>query len=177
MIAGALKLLAAKGLQRASFHEVTKATDTPRGSIYYHFPGGKSELVREALQYDVRLITTALDEVHSEKPSEFLDGMFDYWRNFLVDNECKLGCAIAAVAIAAEDDEQLEAARTAFDDLTAYMAGRLEAVGMEKADADCLARQAYAAMEGATVMIRASQDMKTYDDAIAGVLEVAKKFD
>ena len=50
MIEGALSLLAKQGLQATSFSEVLKLTKAPRGSIYHHFPGGKDQLVAEALR-------------------------------------------------------------------------------------------------------------------------------
>ena len=50
MIEGALSLLAKQGLQATSFSEVLKLTGAPRGSIYHHFPGGKDQLVAEALK-------------------------------------------------------------------------------------------------------------------------------
>ncbi|MFM9150088.1 MAG: TetR/AcrR family transcriptional regulator, partial [Solirubrobacterales bacterium] len=49
MIGGAASLLSQRGLQGTSFSEVLELTDTPRGSIYHHFPGGKDELVAEAI--------------------------------------------------------------------------------------------------------------------------------
>src|SRR5271154_6350078 len=49
MVKGAARLLATKGVEGTSFAEVLDATGTPRGSIYHHFPGGKSELVHAAL--------------------------------------------------------------------------------------------------------------------------------
>src|SRR5580658_10459280 len=49
MVKGAAGLLATKGVEGTSFAEVLAATGAPRGSIYHHFPGGKSELVHAAL--------------------------------------------------------------------------------------------------------------------------------
>ena len=56
MVAGASQLLATKGLQATSFGEVIELTDTPRGSIYHHFPGGKDELVLAALRQVADLV-------------------------------------------------------------------------------------------------------------------------
>ena len=73
MISGALDLLARRGLQATSFAEVTQATQTPRGSIYHHFPGGKQQLVEiaKALAKEVKLLildepTAALNEDDSQ---------------------------------------------------------------------------------------------------------------
>ena len=44
-----MRLLATKGVEGTSFAEVLEATDSPRGSVYHHFPGGKPELLHAAL--------------------------------------------------------------------------------------------------------------------------------
>ncbi len=49
MVEGAVRLLATKGVEGTSFAEVLEATDSPRGSVYHHFPGGKPELLHAAL--------------------------------------------------------------------------------------------------------------------------------
>ena len=49
MVEGAARLLATKGVEGTSFAGVLAATDSPRGSVYHHFPGGKPELLHAAL--------------------------------------------------------------------------------------------------------------------------------
>ena len=49
MVAGAARLLASRGLQATSFSEVLELTASPRGSVYHHFPQGKEQLVKAAL--------------------------------------------------------------------------------------------------------------------------------
>ena len=66
MVKGAAGLLATKGVEGTSFAEVLAATDAPRGSIYHHFPGGKSELVHAALDL---VSTRALAVMESKRGS------------------------------------------------------------------------------------------------------------
>lgn len=172
MIEGALKLLAEKGLQRASFHEVTQATGTPRGSIYYHFPGGKSEMVSEALARDLREVTDASDKIAADSPVEFVEKLFAYWRSFIVELNCQIGCAAAAVVIAAEDDEQKDAARTTLAGFVEIVHKRLVDFGMDETDAKRRARAVIAALEGGLLLARAEADPNALDDAC----EMAKTF-
>ena len=51
MVAGAARLLAVRGLEGTSFAEVLAATGAPRGSTYHPFPGGKRELVSDAVEH------------------------------------------------------------------------------------------------------------------------------
>jgi TetR/AcrR family transcriptional regulator, lmrAB and yxaGH operons repressor len=50
MLAGALVLLRERGYSGTSFSELIESTGAPRGSIYHHFPGGKQQLAREAIE-------------------------------------------------------------------------------------------------------------------------------
>ena len=44
MISSAAALIGAHGLSGTSFSDVLADSGAPRGSIYYHFPGGKKQL-------------------------------------------------------------------------------------------------------------------------------------
>ena len=60
MVEGAMALLARRGLHATSFSEVLAATGAPRGSLYHHFPGGKDQLVAEAVD---RIVAAVRDRV------------------------------------------------------------------------------------------------------------------
>jgi len=45
-----LLLLRRQGLAATGMNEIVRDSRAPRGSIYHHFPGGKDELVIEALR-------------------------------------------------------------------------------------------------------------------------------
>jgi AcrR family transcriptional regulator len=49
MIAGAADLVGRLGVNATSMREVVRYTETPRGSIAFHFPGGKVELVQDPI--------------------------------------------------------------------------------------------------------------------------------
>ena len=66
MIEKAVVLLARKGLQGASFSEVLEASGAPRGSLYHHFPGGKSELVLAGMNEAVRRALIALEALKGQ---------------------------------------------------------------------------------------------------------------
>ena len=105
MIAGALDLLSRRGLQSTSFAEVTQATHTPRGSIYHHFPGGKQELVLEALDANARDFVTHVEQVPRQTPEEFAATLVTHLRHYIVESNYSAGCAAAAVTVAAENEE------------------------------------------------------------------------
>ena len=49
MIETTARLVQAKGYHGTSLNEILKKSDAPRGSLYFHFPGGKKTLVLEAM--------------------------------------------------------------------------------------------------------------------------------
>src|SRR4029077_13788935 len=49
MIHAAAELFRQRGYHATTFSDVVRDSGAPRGSTYYHFPGGKAELAREAI--------------------------------------------------------------------------------------------------------------------------------
>src|ERR1700761_9008276 len=48
-LAAAAKLFRRQGYHGTALHDVLEAGGAPRGSLYFHFPGGKEEIGVEAL--------------------------------------------------------------------------------------------------------------------------------
>ena len=97
MVAGASQLLATKGLQATSFSEVIELTDTPRGSIYHHFPGGKDELLLAALRQSRALMIGCIDSAEGQDAATVLAAVITGWRTLLVSHQFAMGCAVTAV--------------------------------------------------------------------------------
>src|SRR5256885_3490363 len=75
MIQSALILMGERGIEATSFSQVIEHSGAPRGSIYHHFPGGKSQLVEEATRYAgdtvAKLLGQAVEE--AEDPVAAID--------------------------------------------------------------------------------------------------------
>ena len=65
MIAAAETLMREQGLAGAAINPVVKLSRAPIGSVYHHFPGGKTQLASEALR------------IHGEKVRRLLVAAFD----------------------------------------------------------------------------------------------------
>src|ERR1700761_2050051 len=87
MVAGAAELLARKGVQGASFSEIIAATGTPRGSIYHHFPGGKEELLKAAIDYLALEALKPLDALEGSSAEIITRAFLDLWRSILMRSE------------------------------------------------------------------------------------------
>src|SRR5258708_15943330 len=69
MIEGAVRRLAINGVEGTSFADVLAATGAPRGSIYHHFPGGKTELLHAALHPASERALAATEATRGKPPA------------------------------------------------------------------------------------------------------------
>ncbi len=172
MVKGAAGLLATKGVEGTSFAEVLDATNSPRGSIYHHFPGGKSELVHAALDL-VSSRALAVMESRRGSPAEAIVKQFlDLWRQLLDSSDLTAGCAVIAVTVAGSDDDLLDHAGAIFRDWTAHLAGLLVAGGVAESSARPFAVMIIAATEGAVALCRAERSREPFDIVDKGLMQL-----
>ena len=69
-----------------------EASGAPRGSLYHHFPGGKNELVLDALAAASERVTQALNAAVGKPAPEVAEAFAD-WRNVLALTDFGAGCA------------------------------------------------------------------------------------
>ena len=164
MIQGAIGLLAERGVQGASFAVVTEATNTPRGSIYHHFPGGKNELIEEAVGSIGAFVTKLIDAVDVNSPAEVVDVFVESWRAVLVANKFNGNCAVANTTIGAADDDELRnASHRVFEKWCDALTSAFVRSGVDTTRATDLATVCIAATEGALILGRASRNDAVFD--------------
>src|ERR1700728_1769013 len=108
MVRGAAGLLATKGVEGTSFAEVLAATGSPRGSIYHHFPGGKSELLHAALDLVSTRALAVMEPMRGESAVQVIEQFLRLWRQLLDGSELTGGCAVIAVTVAGSDVDLLD---------------------------------------------------------------------
>ncbi|MBD2859522.1 TetR/AcrR family transcriptional regulator [Spongiibacter sp. KMU-158] len=113
--------------------EVVKYSQTPRGSVQHHFPGGKQQLIEDAMLASKDIVSQMLSAVVTEQGAKSgLQGFIDYWIHTLSQNEFEVGCPILAVTVEqyiSEDgtpntpvqDRFLDIAKTAFEEWQAQV--------------------------------------------------------
>ena len=172
MIAGAAQLLSTRGLEGTSFAELVEATGAPRGSIYHHFPGGKDELLVEAVRYVGGGVLRQLARRESPTPLETAQTFTAMWRRVLVGSDMAAGCAVAAAAIGtgAAGSAVFDAAAGVFRQWSDALAERFTAGGLDPVVASELAVTLVAGMEGALLLARAERSIAPFD-AVARRLE------
>ncbi|HYF24701.1 MAG TPA: TetR/AcrR family transcriptional regulator [Baekduia sp.] len=165
MIASAALLLREQGLTGTSFGDVIEHSGAPRGSIYHHFPGGKAQLVEEAVRFAGRYVERLIAQA-GDDPLEALRLFLATWRDTLQEGEFRAGCPVVAVAVEAQDEhpQLAEAAAAAFAAWQDALAGMLRRRGVDAAEARRLATMTVAAVEGAVVLCRAQRSTRPLDD-------------
>jgi AcrR family transcriptional regulator len=163
MVKGAAGLLATKGVEGTSFAEVLAVTDAPRGSIYHHFPGGKSELLHAALDLVSTRALAVMEGMRGRPAVEVVERFLGLWRQLLDGSELTGGCAVLAVTVAGSNVKLLDQAGAIFRDWTSQIAGLLVAGGVDEVPAKQLAVMIIAATEGAVALSRAERSREPFD--------------
>jgi TetR/AcrR family transcriptional regulator, lmrAB and yxaGH operons repressor len=163
MIEGAAVLLAKHGLQGTSFSEVLEYTGAPRGSVYHHFPGGKDQLVGEAVEFTGANVYSALQSKAGAPATEIADFFLALWRSVLTRSNFSAGCAVLAVTVAAEPGELADRAAGVFRRWREHLAALLEQGGLAPGDAARMSALLIASSEGAVVLSRAERSLEPFD--------------
>ena len=163
MVDGAIRLLAVDGLDGTSFAAVIEATGAPRGSVYHHFPGGKSELIHAALDLAGDRARTALEGARGRPAIDVVETFLDQWRQLLIRAKLRAGCSVMAVAAAPGDADLLEHSGRVFHAWSEHLSGLLEDGGLEADVAQSLSTLVIASTEGAIALCRAQRDRSAFE--------------
>lgn len=155
MVRTAAELFRAQGYHATGLNQVLSEGAAPKGSLYFHFPGGKEQLAVEAVALagnDLRDALTAVLDAQPD-PVKALSQALELLGEHLLDTDFRSGCPIATVALdAAADSEPI---RRACDEV--YASWR-EVIAEHLGDED-LATVALAAVEGALLLARTSRSL------------------
>jgi len=169
IVRSAALLFRERGVGATGMREIVAHAQAPRGSLQHYFPGGKQELVAEAMAWmaerAARPLRASLDVEPPPAPGDVVRGVVDRFREVLALTDFDGGCPIVAgVADAAWDGEVVAtAARDAFALWLDPLAHALRRGGIADDRADRLALMVISAVEGALVISRARRDESALD--------------
>ncbi len=171
LLNGARQLLAEKGYAGMELRDVAARGHAPRGSIYHHFPGGKTQLAREAAELEGTTIRDLIERSLEERGLKQTLTMFgEVFRRRVANHPERIGCPVAAAALARPEDAELAAAATAaFQSWERPIAAALRDEGVSPADADAFAGLVVSTVEGALLRARAAGSQEPLDSAIGGL--------
>ena len=162
MIDTAIDVLARDGYQGTSFSAVLAASGAPRGSIYYHFPGGKDQLVDAALHRQFNRVLGVLDRLAGLPADRVVDGFVGAWRRGLEATDLAVGCSLVAVTTSAPAQLR-ETAGVLFRRWREELARLFVQGGVPAPAAGAFAAEVLAATEGAVIIARAEHSLEALD--------------
>jgi AcrR family transcriptional regulator len=175
MVRGAAELIRRKGVSGTGMREIVIEAEAPRGSLQHYFPGGKEELVSDALLWagdvSARRVRRCLSALQPATPSALLTGIVEDWRRDLTSEQFSAGCPLAAAAAdtAATSEPLRRVLRRAFDNWLEPLSQGLAELGVPPERAENLAVVTIAALEGAIILARIRRDLAPFD-ALVGEL-------
>jgi TetR/AcrR family transcriptional repressor of lmrAB and yxaGH operons len=166
MIETTAGLVHRRGFHGTSLNEILLESDAPRGSLYYHFPGGKEELVLEATRQGVAMVTQLLKEnlTGSPGPAEGVRAFVEAAAHVLRDSGYVFGCPVAPIVLDSPESSALaEVCQEAFEEWERVLVKGLGSAGIERGHAESLATVIVCCLEGGLILARSRRDIAPLD--------------
>ncbi|GIH78093.1 TetR/AcrR family transcriptional regulator [Planobispora longispora] len=157
------ELVEAGGYFGAGLNQVIAVSGAPRGSLYFHFPEGKDQLVGESVRRAGHAVGAAMEDLAASGASaaEFAEGVLRRLGDRLEESGWRKGCPVATVALemAATSDALQRACHEVYTSWQAALRARLD----DREDADDLAVTVLAMIEGALLLAKAHRSREPLD--------------
>lgn len=172
MVFSAAQLLRHGGVAAVGMREVAAQAHAPRGSLQHYFPGGKEQVVNEAVawagQYAAGRVSRFLAGLNEPMPSALFAAMAQQWTDELTAAGELAGCPVAAAT--ADGAQTAESTRTATVEAFACwrrsVAEALTGMGVLPGRASTLATLMVSALEGAILIARAERSPNALATAV-----------
>jgi len=173
-IEGAERLFRTQGYAATGLTQILEVSGAPKGSFYFHFPGGKRQLAREVLEvYGARVLAgiRALAAKHGD-PAGFIRALCKAMAKEMEATGWTLGCAAQnlAIELAPGDREFADALAQTFAGWTSAITDAIRAAYPSRSVAARRATAILAALEGAKTLARTTRSATPFDAVIDMVL-------
>jgi TetR/AcrR family transcriptional regulator, lmrAB and yxaGH operons repressor len=177
MVKAGRQLMRERGYHATALSDVLELSGAPRGSVYFHFPGGKTQLAAEVAREYARdqadMIAHAAAE--SDSVAELISAYVTRARENLIRSDYTQGCTIAPLVLEGTTESGLlaSAVSAAFSLIAESLAFQFAFFGMDRARARELAEVVVSGVEGALVTARAFRSPAPFDSMLAVLLNHA----
>ncbi|HKC26673.1 MAG TPA: TetR/AcrR family transcriptional regulator [Jatrophihabitans sp.] len=164
MVFSAVQLIRREGVTSTSMRDVVEHARAPRGSLQHYFPGGKEQLVNEAVEWAARFASGRIDRflagMRRPTPSKLFSAMAGQWVEEFESAGFGAGCPLAAATIDCADStaSTRTAIASGFACWQRPVGQALIGLGVPARKAASLAVLMISALEGAILLARAQQD-------------------
>jgi AcrR family transcriptional regulator len=157
------KLLRRQGFDGTGLNEIVAASGAPKGSLYFHFPGGKESLAAAAMAREAQALREAIRALMQSREDvvEALEGLIDALAAGLERSGYQDGCPLATVTLerATRSPVLRYVAAAGFGSWLEQLERRLRDAGLAPEAAASKALALLAAIEGALLLARARRDL------------------
>ncbi|NBM15832.1 TetR family transcriptional regulator [Streptomyces sp. GC420] len=166
MVFSAAQLIRRDGVASTGMREVAAHARAPRGSLQHYFPGGKEQLVNEAVdwagRYAGKRVARFLAALPEPTPSGLFAEMVRQWTDEYGSEGFAGGCPVAAATVdcAETTASTREATAAAFTTWNRSVAGALSDMGVPEERTEALATLMISALEGAILIARTERDVR-----------------
>ncbi|MBL8558448.1 MAG: TetR/AcrR family transcriptional regulator [Hyphomonadaceae bacterium] len=171
MIEAATTLFRRRGYEGVGVAELLSFSGAPRGSLYFHFPGGKEQIAIEAVTRAGEAVRDGIRarSAITSSVEDYIETAFAGWAVNLEASDYENGCIIALVGLEAASASPAlkKAADDAFASWEVELAEMAMSKGLEREGAQTFATAFICAVEGAIMMARTRND--------TGALNAAKQ--
>ena len=161
-LAAAARLFRRQGFNGTALQDILAAGGAPRGSLYFHFPGGKEEIGEAALTMAGEATRQGIARAAeaSESAEAFVARIARRMASDLEESGFHDGCPIATTALetSAQSEALGLATRNIFRNWEGEIARGLQRFGIAAEDAEEMAEIMLAQLEGALLLARTYRD-------------------
>jgi TetR/AcrR family transcriptional repressor of lmrAB and yxaGH operons len=166
MVRSAGTLMRERGIHGVGLREIVVHSGGPRGSLGRYFPGGKTQLMTEAIDLVTAEMSDEVGEalVQAKTFPDAIGVLVAPWRRLLADHDFALGCPMAATVVDAADNDDL---RVHVNELLGQWHASVAALYVRFGDPPSVAEEQatvlLAAIEGALILARARRSTDPLD--------------
>ncbi|MFK3777649.1 TetR/AcrR family transcriptional regulator [Agrobacterium sp. NPDC089420] len=161
-----------RGYAGVGLSEILAETGLPKGSLYYHFPGGKEQLAAEATRWAGRKVAELID-VSFDGAASFAAGSVALCRaiaNLSREDGRIMGCPVLSIIQAGDEKPDLRRiGADVLNDWTSRIAAQAARLGRDDPQAD--AERLVIGLQGAWVVSLARQDVTPFETLERGMLQ------
>lgn len=155
------ELLELQGYHATGLNQIIKESGSPKGSLYYHFPGGKEELAIESINRVAAIVLNRIRE-NLAQIEDAAEAIYQFIVNVAANVELsgfKAGGPITTIALetASTNDRLREECQRIYSEWQAVFADKLRAGGISDDQAERTALLVIAALEGGIILCRTNR--------------------
>jgi TetR/AcrR family transcriptional regulator, lmrAB and yxaGH operons repressor len=167
------ELLEIQGYHATGLNQIIKESGTPKGSLYYHFPGGKEELAVESVKRVGQIVLNRIRDnlAAIDDPAESIRAFIENIALNVERSGFRAGGPITTIAMetAAGSDALRETCHQIYEQWRAAFRAKLDDGGLHAERAEYIATLIIAAIEGGVILCRTSRTITPLQQVAAEI--------